>query len=307
MSDLNNNPYEDTYYIIPRYIRKIPGITLAYLDVYETIFQFWNKNKNCFLSEDSLCERTGYKRRIIYKALEFFEIHNELKRIRKNGKRYLVRPERIIETDCSENIPTCTTVHANVHNRTRSTCTTVHHNIKKLNKEKNLKDLPVFEKTGNKKIRDYEQDERFMRFYSEYPRRTDPRDAWKAFKSIVGDDDQLLEQIIEDVKLRKQKHTKWQEKQFIKYPAVYLRKGEYLGEIFNAAEEQAEKRKKESEIAKERELKQEQASKQRAERERNNELQKQSDAVAYRFTAKQAPSQAASSALKGLSAHLRRV
>ena len=46
--------YEDTFFIIPRYIRKLPGLTLAYLDVYETIFQFWNKNKDCFLGENAL-------------------------------------------------------------------------------------------------------------------------------------------------------------------------------------------------------------------------------------------------------------
>ena len=143
----NSNTYEETFYIIPRYIRKLPDITLAYLDIYETIFQFWNKNKACFLGEESLCERTGYQRRIIYKALAFFEAHNELERIRKNGKRYLVRPMKIIETDCEFNdekvihidsteiVPTCTTMHPNVHNRALSTCTTVHHNIKNLNKE----------------------------------------------------------------------------------------------------------------------------------------------------------------------------
>lgn len=149
MNGQNSNTYEETFYIIPRYIRKLPGITLAYLDVYETIFQFWNKNKACFLGEESMCERTGYQRRIIYKALNFFEQHQELERIKKNGKRYLVRPMKIIETDCEVNdekvihkdsaeiVPTCTTVDPNVHNRALSTCTTVHHNIKKLNKENN--------------------------------------------------------------------------------------------------------------------------------------------------------------------------
>lgn len=148
----NSNTYEETFYIIPRYIRKLPDITLAYLDIYETIFQFWNKNKACFLGEESLCERTGYQRRIIYKALAFFEAHNELERIRKNGKRYLMRPMKIIETDCEFNdekvihidsteiVPTCTTMHPNVHNRALSTCTTVHHNIKNLNKENNIKE-----------------------------------------------------------------------------------------------------------------------------------------------------------------------
>ena len=108
--------YEDTFFIIPRYIRKLPGLTLAYLDVYETIFQFWNKNKDCFLGENALCERTGYKRAIIYRALRFFEQHNELKRINIKGQRYLVKPEKSIETDCTEDVQSSTTVDSDVYN-----------------------------------------------------------------------------------------------------------------------------------------------------------------------------------------------
>lgn len=98
-SNTDSKQYQDTFYLIPRYIRHLPGITLAYLDVYETIFQFWNKNKNCYLSEEDLCQRTGYKRAVIYKALSFFEKHIELKRVKLNGKRYLIKPEKIIETE----------------------------------------------------------------------------------------------------------------------------------------------------------------------------------------------------------------
>ena len=133
--------YEDTFFIIPRYIRKLPGLTLAYLDVYETIFQFWNKNKDCFLGENALCERTGYKRAIIYRALRFFEQHNELKRINIKGQRYLVKPEKSIETDCTEDVQSSTTVDSDVYNRRLLTSTPVDHNIKKGNKENNLKDL----------------------------------------------------------------------------------------------------------------------------------------------------------------------
>ncbi len=43
---------------------------------------------------------------------------------------------------------------------------------KVLNKEEKKKDIPASPKTGsNKVIRDYEKDERFMRFYSEYPKK----------------------------------------------------------------------------------------------------------------------------------------
>jgi len=147
-----NKDYQDTFYIIPRYIRHLHGMTLAYLDIYETIFQFWNKNKTCFLGEDALCERTGYKRAVIYKALSFFESHNELKRVKKNGKRYLIKPEKIIETDCSEIEPTSTAVDLNVYERRLSTSTAVDHNIKNINKEININ--PPTPLKGGKKEKD---------------------------------------------------------------------------------------------------------------------------------------------------------
>lgn len=100
MSDHDcKQPYEETFYIIPRNIRKLPKITLAYLDVYETIFQFWNKRLPCFLSNAKLQERTGLGHTVINDALKFFEEHGELERKIKNGKRFFVQPLRYIETD----------------------------------------------------------------------------------------------------------------------------------------------------------------------------------------------------------------
>ena len=45
----NKNNYKETFFIVPSYILDLPGITLGYLKVYETIFQFWNKNQICFI------------------------------------------------------------------------------------------------------------------------------------------------------------------------------------------------------------------------------------------------------------------
>ena len=103
---------------------------------------------------------------------------------------------------------------------------------------KDLKTLPDSNESGKQKssiskTKDYTKDTRFMKFYNAYPKKVDPQDAWKAFKNIVGNDDELLDEILKDLEERKARHTQWQDKQFIKYPAVYLRKGEYLGEIIN--------------------------------------------------------------------------
>lgn len=110
MSTVQNNSfcseYEETFYIIPRRIRKLPGITLAFLDVYETIFQFWNKGNSCYLSNAGIQKRTGLGHTQVNQALIFFETHGELVRKIYKGLRYLVQPRRSVETDFIEDDPT---------------------------------------------------------------------------------------------------------------------------------------------------------------------------------------------------------
>src|SRR6187402_2821103 len=99
-----NPEYEETFYILPRRIRKISGITQAFMDVYETIFQFWNKQLPCFLTNKTIEDRTGVGHSQARAALAFFESNGELERKVINGRRYLVQPVRKIETDCSDNL-----------------------------------------------------------------------------------------------------------------------------------------------------------------------------------------------------------
>lgn len=131
-------------------------------------------------------------------------------------------------------------------------------------------------------IASYKKDERFMRFYNAYPLKEDPRDAHKAFKSIVGNDDELLEHIISDIEERKKKHSRWADKKFIKYPAVYLRKSEYDGEIYNERDEAREKKQKAEQEAAERLKTQEAYSKARADKERIDHLNKHNDGLLKR-------------------------
>ncbi len=134
MSDHN---YKPTFFIVPSYILDLPGLTLGYLKVYETIFQFWNKNLLCFLSEASLCERTNLKRSQVYEALSFFEKHNELKRIRIKGKKCFMRPTQYVETDCTETIPMSGVAEKNVRCSGQNTSGAADHNIKNRSKEIN--------------------------------------------------------------------------------------------------------------------------------------------------------------------------
>jgi hypothetical protein len=97
--DVTTN-YQDTFYIIPRHIRHLEGMTLTYLDFYETCYQFWNKGRSCYLSNSIIKQRTGIKSDSrINEAFQYFEKHNVLKREYKNGRRYITPILCEVETD----------------------------------------------------------------------------------------------------------------------------------------------------------------------------------------------------------------
>ena len=108
---------------------------------------------------------------------------------------------------------------------------------KKLPQSKDIKNTIV--DSSNTTI-NYLDDKRFMAFYSIYPRKEKPRDAWKAFKTLKLPDSELRK-IIEDVHKRKKEHATWQNgKKYISIPASYLRSGEYEGEILREETKETE-------------------------------------------------------------------
>lgn len=114
MSD--NEDYKETWFITPRSILDIQGLTLSYFKVFETIFQFWNKNRKCFLSNPEIARRTGLKVSVIKEAIAFFEKHKELERVQIGLKRYLIQPLKVVEIpgleivpkEVAANVATCT-------------------------------------------------------------------------------------------------------------------------------------------------------------------------------------------------------
>ena len=92
-----NSSYIQNFFIIPFHITKLPNITFGYIKVYEAIFQFWNSGKKCFLSLQSLCERSDLGKSQVCEALVYFEKHNELIRKTINKRRYFIRPELKVE------------------------------------------------------------------------------------------------------------------------------------------------------------------------------------------------------------------
>lgn len=132
--------YEASFYIVPAHIRKLPDITLAYLDVYNEIFQFINKGKVCFLNNKSLMERTGLSRRRVQDALNFFAKHKKLVRIPQGSKMVFAvpQPELLIEEDEQlpvESQPTTKLSGKELHGGGAAGCTGGVQRIAPINKE----------------------------------------------------------------------------------------------------------------------------------------------------------------------------
>jgi hypothetical protein len=101
---MSENNYEAAFFIIPRYIRKLPGLTLAYLDVFEYLFQFWNRGQQCYLKNKTIMEKTGIESEsTIREAFMFFEKQGVMKRVQSGRKRYLVLITPDIEHEAGEN------------------------------------------------------------------------------------------------------------------------------------------------------------------------------------------------------------
>jgi hypothetical protein len=95
-----SSEYQSSFFIVPSRISRLPDITIACLRVYETIFQFWNHGRQCYLSNDAIMERAGItSTSTLSEAFMYLESKGELIRKMKGKKRYFIQPERIVEVD----------------------------------------------------------------------------------------------------------------------------------------------------------------------------------------------------------------
>ena len=98
--------YQQAFFTVPYRVMQLPDLTIQLLKFYETIFHFWHVGNKCFLNNKSLKERTGMKSdSTIAAAFQYFEKHNEMKRVMKGGKRYIIQPVLSTETDPVDNSP----------------------------------------------------------------------------------------------------------------------------------------------------------------------------------------------------------
>lgn len=241
MTDKNNNkaPYSETFFIVPTYIIELPGMSLAFLKVYGTFFQFWNKGLTCFLSNKAIGERTGVSERQIKEALLFFETIGELRRDKKGLKRFLIRPERPIETDEGAPAPPSTNITqegGTAPQAGRSSAPEVGAPAPLLYKEE-YKEVEVKNLT-NKGVSKFEQ------FWDIYPKKVGKKPCeqkWKARKL-----DNHIEDILEKVKEQLANDDKWL-RGYAPDPLTYINQERWNDEISKSAEDiaaEADKNKK---------------------------------------------------------------
>lgn len=144
--------YVETWFIVPRCILDLPGLTFSYLKAYEIIYQFWNKGRDCFVGQKSFMERANISEKQLYRALDFLEKNGEIDRQLIDGKRYIVRPQARIQTDIklSADDKQGAVIHDSTHCHTGQSRAVIHdsHNIKKGNKELNKEKINKKEKSA---------------------------------------------------------------------------------------------------------------------------------------------------------------
>jgi hypothetical protein len=160
--------FNKIWFMVPYHIRKLPGMTLALLDIYETVFEFLNRGKPCFLSNQMIMERTGIKNdKTVRDGLAFFEKAGVLKRVIKNNQRHIVQIMSVQTDDTVDPVDNspenCTNFEGGGSTGPGGrVCTgggggsTGPHNINKLNKEINKSFCPSDEqKKDNGKKHDW--------------------------------------------------------------------------------------------------------------------------------------------------------
>lgn len=221
--------YHSAFFTVPSRILELPGLTLAFLKIYETIYQFWEKGRECYLSNTAIMKRINCSSdSTVREAFIFFEGHQELKRVERNGRRYLVRPERKIAIDDDQS-------HAVDNSKDP---------VAKSTPPRRQIDAPPVAKSTVTNIKKYNNnninknscsnEETFNQFYSAYPKKVGKLEAIQAWKKI---NPKLLPIILNDIKNRLNNDNRWKNKQYIPNPATYLNKKRWEDEIIKQPEE----------------------------------------------------------------------
>lgn len=106
----NNSVYEPAHFVTPYWISRLPGITMPIFKMYQVIYEFLNRGKECFLSNRAIMDRAEIKSiSTVIDGFAFLEKHRALKRVQKGNRRFIVIPNsvEIVEDEDNETaIPT---------------------------------------------------------------------------------------------------------------------------------------------------------------------------------------------------------
>jgi len=224
-------PYKAAFFVIPSRIIELPNITLAYIKIYETIFQFWNHRKNCYLSNQAIMERTGISSEsTLREAFIFFEHHGQLIRMSKGSRRYLVDPSNQIEIIDEITMKDTKKVGVDLATGGRRQSDgggvdLATHNNKNINNKKKNKDKSY---SASDEARPQKKS-RFNEFKIIYPNQ---RDMYKAEKIWIKNKlDGIADIILADLKNRMANDSQWQDKKFIPHASTYLNGRRWEDEI----------------------------------------------------------------------------
>lgn len=217
--------YKSAFFIIPSHIAELPGVTLSFIKVYETIFQFWNHKKSCYLSNEAIMQRTGISSEAtIRKALMFFEKHEKIKRLQVGMQRFLVSPgsPRIeVDNHPKQGVPEST---GGSSWRNGGGVPSGTHNKKNINIKNNNKS---YCSSGDERLKNGQS--LFNSFWNVCPRKIGRAKAQRIWEKNHYDD--IASDIVEDVKNRMINDEQWQNERFIPYPATYLQDKRWEDEI----------------------------------------------------------------------------
>ena len=288
--------HREYIYHMPETVAFDKSLSSTDLRIYMIIRSFMDARKPMYASNNWIAEKLGVERRTIITCINRLVSKGYIEKISRNNQRFML----IKQSPCIDDLVISRSLGSDLQ-ITPPSDLEITHNIDNINISKNNKiycppdkQRPLYQEISivdsantttelqkpsqsKSKTKDYLDDERFIRFYKNYPRKQKPQDAYKAFLQL-NPSDELLDRIVNDVLDRTYRHTQWQDKQYIPLPASYLRSKEYDGEIFNVEEENKKKAIQSELEAKKREAAQERISRDRLDsRQKEREYQIEKD------------------------------
>lgn len=83
--------------VIPYHVLYEEGMQLSYVKVFIEIFSLWHSGRPCFISNSEFARRTNLSDSSVRDAIRFLESTGKIKRVFRDGRRFLEQPHVAIE------------------------------------------------------------------------------------------------------------------------------------------------------------------------------------------------------------------